>query len=110
VRVYSAKRRAEIPERRLVVACVFARDLQICQAKHAPGDCAGVLDPHELIPRSVWRRGYLVVENVISVCRRHHDWIDDHPDDAELLGLHARSWQRNELDVVHDLRREAARA
>ena len=30
-------------------------------------------------------------ENIVACCRRHHEWIGDHPTEARLLGLHGFS-------------------
>lgn len=56
--------------------------------------CRGTHDPHEIIPRSAWRDGIYVLDNVIEVCRHHHDWIDRNPTKAHELGLHGYSWER----------------
>lgn len=56
--------------------------------------CRGRLDPHEVIPRSAWADGQYVFDNVMMICRRHHDWIGDYPDAAHLVGLHGYSWER----------------
>lgn len=82
-----------------VVAAVQKRDKLTCQAgaMHAlirDIPCEGPLDPHEIIPRSAWRDGYLVESNVILVCRNAHRWIDHHPNGAHALGLHRYSWER----------------
>lgn len=90
----SAKHKAEAQQRRAVVSAAFARDGRRCVAKDiAPGWCDGPLDPHEVIPRSAWRAGYLVLDNVVIVCRAHHDWIGENPDAAHAAGLHGYSWQ-----------------
>lgn len=108
LRSVSVKRRRQLAERQSVVARVLVRDGYRCQApirysEHLaarccrpdvfPVTCGGPLDAHEVIPRSAWAAGWLVVDNVVTVCRRHHDWIGDHPAAAELLGLHGYSWQ-----------------
>jgi hypothetical protein len=79
-----------------VVAAVVARDGLGCRARlSVPGvACGGPYDVHEVIPRSAWRDGYLVVSNCIVVCRSHHDWIGDYPDAAHALGLHGYSYER----------------
>lgn len=56
--------------------------------------CGGPLDPHEVIPRSAWHDGQYVLDNVLMVCREHHDWIGDYPDAAHAVGLHGYSWER----------------
>lgn len=96
MRQISERRRRQRAERDEVVAAAFKRDGFACQARLLVPKitCRGQLDPHERIPRSVWRDGYLVLANVISVCRAHHDWIDDNPDAAHDVGLHGKSWER----------------
>jgi hypothetical protein len=95
LRPRSKKREAEAAERRRVVAEVGARDRWTCQAKNVVPEvpCIGPLDVHEIIPRSAWRAGYLVVDNCLIVCRSHHDWIGDNPDEAHARGLHGYSWE-----------------
>lgn len=92
----SAKKQLRIAARQVVVELVSRRDHHRCQARHLVTNvsCGGHLDPHEIIPRSAWQLGYLEVDNVVMVCRRHHEWIDNHPDEAFALGLHGYSWQR----------------
>lgn len=102
----SKRRRSEQVARREVVAQVHYRD-RVCQAPgklmmlpvgHVGLDiiqvCSGPLDVHEIIPRSAWPKGYLDPGNCILVCRRHHNWIGDHPRSAALVGLHKFSWDR----------------
>lgn len=102
IRRVSKKREARQSERDLIVELAHQRDGHRCQAQpRVPSiRCGGRLDPHEIIPRSVWRAGIYELANVISVCRRHHDWIDDNPNDAEAVGLHARSWDRARFEGV----------
>lgn len=95
IRRESEKHKSERLERAMVCRLVRQRD-RTCQAKEAPGRCGGELDVHEIIPRSVWKKGYLVIENCLLVCRAHHDWIDDNPEDARELGLHRYSWERTQ--------------
>jgi hypothetical protein len=92
----SARRRAEIPERTAVVLAALERDRYRCQAPPLVPEirCAGPLDPHEIIPRSAWHAGYLRLDNVMILCRAHHDWVGDHPDLAHRAGLHGFSWER----------------
>lgn len=87
---------AQLPERARVVDAAWERDRGQCQAERLVPDCrcGGKLDPHEIIPRSAWPGGELVVDNVVMVCRRHHEWIGDHPVEAHRLGLHGYSWER----------------
>jgi hypothetical protein len=98
LRQQSAKRRQEVAERRAVLAIVWARDGGRCTAKEAVPAvrCWGPLDGHEVIPRSAWRKGWLEQDNVRLVCRGHHDWIDDHPDEAHAVGLHGYAHERTD--------------
>jgi 5-methylcytosine-specific restriction endonuclease McrA len=52
------------------------------------------LEVHERIPRSLYPGGHLDVENTIALCPRHHDWVDEHQDEAHAVGLHGKSWER----------------
>ena len=92
----SARALASLPLRAQVVDAAWGRDRGRCQAEHKVPEirCGGQLDPHEIIPRSAWPGGDLVLDNVVMVCRRHHDWIDDHPAAAHECGLHGFSWER----------------
>lgn len=94
------RRAARQQERDLIVELARQRDRYECQARpRVPSiRCGGRLDPHEIIPRSVWADGIYELANVISVCRNHHHWIDANPDDAEAVGLHARSWHRPQFE------------
>ena len=94
LRAFSKRRASQRAERSRVVAAVHERDAETCQAHRVDHRCAGPLDVHEVIPRSVWALGYLDVDNCVLVCRVAHQWIDGHPDDARLLGLHGKSWDR----------------
>lgn len=99
IRQESEKHKAERAERDMVCRLVRERDRGQCQARErgAPGRCGGHLDVHEVIPRSVWRKGYLVIENCVLVCRSHHEWIEDNAEKdgpAHTLGLHGFSWER----------------
>lgn len=95
VRPVSDRRRAERPARHDVVEAAGRRDGWRCRARElVGGPCAGPLDPHEIIPRSAWAADYLELDNIVTVCRRHHDWIGDNPTAAHDAGLHRFSWER----------------
>jgi hypothetical protein len=47
--------------------------------------CFGRIDPHHLQPRG--RGGADTADNLASLCRAHHRWVHDHPQQATLLGL-----------------------
>lgn len=56
----------------------------------ADGPCAtgdGRIDPHHIAPRG--RRPDLryVVENGVSLCRTHHEWVHGNSIEAEAMGL-----------------------
>jgi hypothetical protein len=73
---------------------VFARDRYTCYAAELVPQvaCAGVLDPHHLAPRSTRPDLVCAFDNVVSVCRAHHCWIDAEPRAARAVGLHRYSW------------------
>lgn len=89
---------ALLGERARVVDAAFDRDHGRCQAETRVPHvrCGGPLDPHEIIPRSVWVAGQYAIDNVVMVCRAHHRWIDNHPHDAHAVGLHGFSHERKE--------------
>lgn len=88
---------ALLGERASAVDEAWDRDRGRCQAEHLVPEvrCGGPLDPHEIIPRSVWPGGERVVMNIAIICRNHHCWIDNHPDAAHAVGLHGYSWERS---------------
>lgn len=94
----SSRRKDERRERERVVDAAFKRDRWQCRAALAVRDveCDSHLDGHEIIPRSAWAEGHLVLDNVLTVCRSHHRWIDLHPTEAHALGLHGFSYERTD--------------
>lgn len=93
--VMSKKRKAERLRRAEIVLAARQRDGGCVGRRLVPDvECRGPLDPHEIIPRSAWRAGYLVLSNVVTCCRGHHDWIHAHEIEAHALGLHGYSWER----------------
>ena len=103
----SAKTKARAADRKKVIEFVHRRDHQ-CQFWHhaygvldhtqVPAACVGPLDVHEIIPRSVWPAGKYEPTNCVLICRRHHQWVTEHPNDAALVGLHDWSWGRRGVD------------
>lgn len=87
----SSKRKSERGERSRIVAEVRARG---CVARELVPEipCGGVIDGHEIVPRSLYPGGHLDRSNVVGVCRIHHGWIDDHPAEAVTRGLSGHSW------------------
>ena len=102
----SNKRRALLPQRAAVKQAAHDRDGWRCQFWHrmnltlhasaAPLACSYGLEAHEIIPRSAWRDGWLVLDNIITLCPRHHAWVGDHPEKAHAAGLHGFSYERPE--------------
>lgn len=83
-----SKRMAAIyVKRRKLVAELMADDPTCVY----PGCTEAGTDPHEPLTRA---RGGDILDpsNVVPICRRHHDWCDDHPIEAEALGLLRWSW------------------
>lgn len=91
----SAKRQASRPVRALVREAVLERDVRRCRAADLVPDvaCRGRLDVHEVWSRARHPGSHLHAEAAITVCRRHHTWLDDHPDEAVALGLLVHSWE-----------------
>lgn len=112
---HSKKRRSEIPDRRRLVQRVLRRDGHRCQfyrhldgatvpadeieqfERSLPPGCARYdslteHDVHEIIARDVWKDGYLVDDNCVTLCRAHHDWVTTHGRWAAMLKLHGFSW------------------
>lgn len=88
---------ALLPERARIVDAAWARDGGRCRARtlvpHVA--CGGPLEVHEVVPRSAWREGELVLSNVIVICRAHHTWVGNEVHEAHRVGLHGFSWERN---------------
>lgn len=85
------------------------RDRYRCQAvglvAHECSERRGV-DPHHLISKGAAPELVAEVANLVAVCRRAHDWIGDHPEEARELGLYGR-WGDDlaELARTRDRRR-----
>lgn len=89
VKPVSDRRRDENVERR-ALADSFGPD-PVCRF---PGCSAPADDLHELIRRSQWRGGLVDRDNVVPICRPHHDWVTTHPDEAHDLGMAKWGWER----------------
>lgn len=92
----SEKKKRQLAEEGPVVQRALARDHFECQflARIADAggsiigplvDCHGRIDPHHIIPRG--RGGPTTMENLVSLCRAHHDWVDANMELAEAVGL-----------------------
>ena len=106
----SRKRRQSLEERADVREAVLERDGHTCQFYNyvvdsplwrmadlngVPARCSGDLEVHEIIPRSAWPAGWLVVDNCVTLCGgAHHPWVTDNPEKAHRIGLHGFSWER----------------
>ena len=75
---------------------VWMRDRGICQAgptgdpaKMVPEvECGGRRDPHHIFPKGAHPHLRHDVDNGITLCRRHHDWVHfQNPAEARRLGL-----------------------
>ncbi|MDE2096428.1 MAG: HNH endonuclease [Patescibacteria group bacterium] len=90
----SAKRRAQAKSRAEIREAVFARD-KVCQWPVSYGGqfgfalcaskCFGPLTPHHLLKAS--QGGQYSMENLVALCARHNQEVEDHPMMARALGL-----------------------
>jgi len=83
----SEKRRDAIPDRAQVRSQVFARDGYRCQAASLFLDvrCFGNLTVHHLTKAS--QGGTYTPDNLVTLCARHNDLIEERPTIATALGL-----------------------
>lgn len=81
-------------ERQDAVARAMRRDGYRCQARDLVLDvaCWGPLDGHEPLTRARGGDPY-DVNQIVTVCRGHHEWIDREQDKAHALGLLRHSWE-----------------
>lgn len=73
---------------------VLERDGWQCQAFRFQGcyefsamQCSNILDPHHISERSLRPDLRYDLNNGITLCRRHHDWLPLHRTQAVKLGL-----------------------
>ena len=90
----SPKRKAERPVRAEVRQVVLERD-QGCTARGLlPGRCwhpyGEPLDVHEVTARGTHPGSHLNPDAAVAVCRGHHQWIGNHPAEAEEAGFRVR--------------------
>ena len=91
----SAKREAELPDRRQLVADVLHRR-PYCEMR-VVCDGAYSQDVHEVLTRG--RGGdYLDAANVLAVCRACHDWQEAHPAESLCRGFVVPSWAFTVVD------------
>lgn len=81
----SAKRKVVRGQRKKMLA-EFYSDTCIAAELLPDVRCGGPLDPHEPLTRA---RGGSITdpENLVWICRAHHDYCHDHPIEATELGL-----------------------
>lgn len=70
---------------------VLARDMGCRAAEVIRIPCAGRIDPHHVKRRS--QGGEDTPENLVSLCRAHHDWVHAHPDESYQLGFLKHGWE-----------------
>lgn len=91
LRPISKRRARDLRKRAKVVARVHERDGGCVASGLVPEvRCwtpEGHRDGHELVKHGQWKAGWLEEDNVVSVCRAHHDWIEEQPAKAFELGL-----------------------
>ena len=86
IRPVSDKRRARWAEEDEVRRAVFKRDGHRCQAPGAFGlSCWGPPTYHHL--EKAWKGANFTVENGLTLCLRHNQEVENHPQEAEELGL-----------------------
>lgn len=94
LRQRSEKRVKEDAEFAKVRKAVMKRDGH-CMAPIDWGLCGGpwdslsggLWDAHHIVSRARDKTLALEPSNLITLCRRHHDWVHDHPLEAEAFGL-----------------------
>lgn len=93
----SAKRKAERPARQAVRQTTLDRAGYRCAAADIVPeiDCAGPLDVDERKSRGVNPGGHLDESNTQILCRAHHRWRTEHPDEAWKRGLRVKSWEND---------------
>lgn len=78
----SDRRLAERPERAEMRDLVFTRDGRVCRLagfRHPgwPDGCMGQLTVHHL--RKEGQGGPYTLPNLLTLCRRHNDWVEEAP-------------------------------
>lgn len=97
IRPISKKRAAALPDYETARQAAFDRDGHRCQAERLWPEiaCAGIVEPHHLVPRGAWTAGLAVLANLKCLCSAHHYAVHHiSPKRARELGLLLSSWQR----------------
>lgn len=71
-----------------------------CEAQPILGPCWGPIEAHHLRKRS--QGGANTIENIKLLCRFHNQWVEDHPAEAERLGLVDRPRSLNATVTISD--------
>jgi hypothetical protein len=84
----SDKRARQLDEYEDACDAALERDSRQCRLAASVRDvkCWGPIDPHHIVPVARSPRLRCDVDNIIAVCRGHHDWIDANMDEATALG------------------------
>lgn len=93
IRPVSAKRSKLFKARAEVREAAIERDGRCAAAARGllQGiECWGRAEVNEVIRRGQWSAGWLELDNTVVLCVAHHQWVTEHPIDAEELGLYAR--------------------
>jgi hypothetical protein len=100
----SPKRRSEAAERAAVVERTAARAGYQCEAAELVPevDCCPTMgfDVDEIKSRGVNPGGHLDDSNTQLLCRCHHRWRTEHPDEAHRRGLRLKGWETQRAGVV----------
>lgn len=92
IRKQSERRRLVVKERKRMLREVYTN---VCGGADLVPEvrCSGPLDPHEPLTRA---RGGSITDpdNLMWICRTHHDWLHAHPVEAHEVGLLKHSWER----------------
>ena len=86
----SPKRAAERGEYDRAVQRAFARDRYRCRVVDVwpeSGPCFGRITPHHIAPQGRFPELRCDVDNIMTACLKHNDWVSDHPALAKELGL-----------------------
>lgn len=96
MRRQSRNRRLEATVRLRVTLAAFERDGYVCYLKGKDaGKCMGPLVGHERISRARYPGGHLDVDNVITLCACHNQWVEDNPAAALANGAAKNSWEHH---------------
>ena len=89
---FKAKSKKTKPVPLEVYQDVLARDMGCRGAGIIPIACFGRIDPHHIKRRS--QGGLDTLDNLISLCRGHHSWVHEHPEESYELGFLKHGWEK----------------